>query len=87
LMSIGSFQKTGVGAFGAAGPVSDSVNVGGDLTTIHEDWVKGAERPGGVMVRGQWNTLTAGAPAAGGNLGLATGRFGGGGLPSSRFDR
>jgi hypothetical protein len=32
LMSIGSFQKTGVGAFGAAGPVSDSVNVGGDLT-------------------------------------------------------
>jgi hypothetical protein len=67
LVSIGSFQKGG--AAGLAGsPVADSVNVGGDLECIHEDWVKDS---GGndAIVRGRWNALAKGNSRPGGEFG------------------
>ncbi len=77
LSSIGTFKPSTVGGFGdPASPVSDSVGVGGDFTSIHGDWTKELKL-GDLMVRGRWNALAlGGGPAQGGGLSGNFGRSG-----------
>jgi hypothetical protein len=93
LLSIGTFQKPAVGGFGGGSPVADSVNVGGDFTSVHGDWTKDTGMTGDAMVRGRWNAVTAGAGRPGG-LGQpggfgqpAGGSFGGGVGGGGGFER
>ncbi|WP_327753985.1 hypothetical protein VVT58_19950 (plasmid) [Sphingobium sp. SJ10-10] len=83
LKSIGSFTNTQVGSFGGgAGPVSDSIGVGGDFTCVHGDWSKDLGKGAAfddAMIRGRWNALGSvadlGATAKGG-FGVSTGAGG-----------
>ncbi len=64
LISIGNFSRPGIGGFGGTGPIADSVNVGGDLTSIHGDWTKDLDAQAAIT-RGRWNTRRLGALGAG----------------------
>ncbi|HUD33003.1 MAG TPA: hypothetical protein VMR43_08305 [Variovorax sp.] len=75
LLSIGQFSKGAIGS-GGAGPVSDSVNVGGDFTSVHGDWSKDLKDslPGtDLATRGRWNAIGA---AGGANPVVTPGGFG-----------
>lgn len=81
LKSIGSFQRPGAGSLSGGSPIADSVNVGGDFTSVHGDWTKDTGKASEAMIRGRWNALSqAGGlttnPIAGGS---DFGRSGGGG--------
>lgn len=54
LMSIGRFDKGRLG--GGIGPVADSVNVGGDFTSVHGDWSKDL-KSADLANRGRWNAI------------------------------
>jgi hypothetical protein len=73
LVSVGRFNTAGVAGFGGGGEAENSVNVGGDVTSVHGDWTKDTARLSDAMIRGRWNSIER---QLGGQLG--GGQFGGG---------
>lgn len=75
LVSVGRFNAGAAGGFGRGGEAENSVNVGGDVTSVHGDWTKDTARLSDAMIRGRWNSIDQ---QLGG--GIAGGQFGGGRL-------
>lgn len=81
LLSVGRFSAGGATGFGGGGEAENSVNVGGDVTSVHGDWTKDTSRVNDAMIRGRWNSLgrQPGINVGGGQFGGGqTGAFGGG---------
>lgn len=73
LVSVGRFNAGAAGGFGGGGEAENSVNVGGDVTSVHGDWTKDTGRLSDAMIRGRWNSIDK---QLGGQIG--GGQFGGG---------